>query len=1139
MNGKMLLAGRVLVMAFLWSTASHAQLVIQEDFSGAATSNTWNFFNGACLTASGSTSIASPGSPPGCATVLTNYYQLQNGRDASEVLVGGQTGTMPDAVGNGALRFTNGHPGGYNQNGAIIGNDTFPTGSGVVVTFKTYTYLGDSGGPGGDGADGMSFFLMDGAATPNLGAYGGSLGYTCSNQNPPYNGMSGAYLGLGIDEYGNFLNGATARGNNDNTASGLGLNTQNPQEIGMRGAGSISWSALTGGGYLNAANQNLYPAALSAALQQQAVQKTCETGVLWDYSSGAGRPTATPVADYAMIPNGNVTLSGVQIANEAATKRSQANSLTYRLRITPDGILSLFYAQNAGAWQSVLKGTSITASNGALPATFRFGFAGSSGGSTNIHEIACFKASPADAAGSSTNANDKQSGKVETGTQAYFAYYDPIEWTGGLTANPLNVDAAGNVTIAALAKWDASCVLTGVGAARTCGKTGVAGPTAAQGWTAGSPVTGRTILSWNPARGAGVPFEWANLSGAQKAALNFPDGHGLERLDYLRGERLNEVNATGVGLFRPRNSVMGDVVGSSPQWVGPPSSPYTASWLDRIYPAAVPMENSGQSYLQFVAAEQTRENVVYVGANDGLLHGFRSGSFALDGSYVNNATTPNDGEEVLAYMPAAVVNTIETANTQPGCGSLDYSNTQYCHAFFVDSPAGSGDLYYNGGWHTWLAGGLGAGGAAIYALDITDDSKFAETAAAAGSTVVGEWTPASISCSGNASCGTNLGNTYGTPAVRRLHDGEWALIFGNGLGSSTGDAGVFVITISATGVKTAYYLSTGYAASMGGTATGAAANGIAYVTPADLDGDHITDYLYAGDVQGNVWRFDLTSQTESSWAAAAAPLFKTSAGQPITSKLVVASVAQPSGPARLMIAFGTGQKFPITALSPATYAGGTQSLYGVWDWNMLSWNSMSTALYANLAGANPAATAAATGLTAPFTITPTASAPFTMQAQTATLSGGNVDLSATAVVCWRGSAACGSGNTMFGWSLALPNGGEQVIYNPELISSVFTVNTIIPASNATNTCAAATDTGFTYGISIGSGGLVPKFFQNYTADIQVIGVQNNATGTSYVVTTAAGGTWLIYQTASDKPGAMQIVPPTNTTVNRLTWTELR
>jgi type IV pilus assembly protein PilY1 len=326
---------------------------------------------------------------------------------------------------------------------------------------------------------------------------------------------------------------------------------------------------------------------------------------------------------------------------------------------------------------------------------------------------------------------------------------------------------------------------------------------------------------------------------------------------------------------------------------------------------------------------------------------------------------------------------------------------------------------------------------------------------------------------------------------------------------------------------------------MGGTATGAAANGIAYVTPADLDGDHITDYLYAGDVQGNVWRFDLTSQTESSWAAAAAPLFKTSAGQPITSKLVVASVAQPSGPARLMIAFGTGQKFPITALSPATYAGGTQSLYGVWDWNMLSWNSMSTALYANLAGANPAATAAATGLTAPFTITPTASAPFTMQAQTATLSGGNVDLSATAVVCWRGSAACGSGNTMFGWSLALPNGGEQVIYNPELISSVFTVNTIIPASNATNTCAAATDTGFTYGISIGSGGLVPKFFQNYTADIQVIGVQNNATGTSYVVTTAAGGTWLIYQTASDKPGAMQIVPPTNTTVNRLTWTELR
>jgi type IV pilus assembly protein PilY1 len=100
-------------------------------------------------------------------------------------------------------------------------------------------------------------------------------------------------------------------------------------------------------------------------------------------------------------------------------------------------------------------------------------------------------------------------------------------------------------------------------------------------------------------------------------------------------------------------------------------------------------------------------------------------------------------------------------------------------------------------------------------------------------------------------CGTRLGNTYGTPLIRRLHNGMWGVIFGNGFGSSSGDAGIYVMTVDqSTGAKTFYYFSTG---------TTSTADGIAYVTAADLDGDHITDYVYAGDLQGNVWRFDLTA----------------------------------------------------------------------------------------------------------------------------------------------------------------------------------------------------------------------------------------------------------------------------------------
>ena len=92
---------------------------------------------------------------------------------------------------------------------------------------------------------------------------------------------------------------------------------------------------------------------------------------------------------------------------------------------------------------------------------------------------------------------------------------------------------------------------------------------------------------------------------------------------------------------------------------------------------------------------------------------------------------------------------------------------------------------------------------------------------------------------------------------------------------------------------------------MGSTAS---PNGISFVTPADLDGDHITDYLYAGDIQGHVWRFDLTSANESSWKVTPGPIFSTG-GLPITTAVVVASGApNPGMQQQLMVMFGTGQK---------------------------------------------------------------------------------------------------------------------------------------------------------------------------------------------------------------------------------------
>src|SRR5207253_8843913 len=124
----------------------------------------------------------------------------------------------------------------------------------------------------------------------------------------------------------------------------------------------------------------------------------------------------------------------------------------------------------------------------------------------------------------------------------------------------------------------------------------------------------------------------------------------------LTGNRTCNVRPASVRMSLRRADALGAMADSSPAWVGPPIAPYTPVWSDRLYPSATNPETASgsQTYTQFVTAAQTRTNVVYAGSNDGLLHGFRSGSYDANGAFV---ATGNDGQEVLAYMPGAVVQT--------------------------------------------------------------------------------------------------------------------------------------------------------------------------------------------------------------------------------------------------------------------------------------------------------------------------------------------------------------------------------------------------------------------------------------------------------------------------------------------------
>jgi type IV pilus assembly protein PilY1 len=412
----------------------------------------------------------------------------------------------------------------------------------------------------------------------------------------------------------------------------------------------------------------------------------------------------------------------------------------------------------------------------------------------------------------------------------------------------------------------------------------------------------------------------------------------------------------------------------------------------------------------------------------------------------------------------------------------------------------------------------------------------------ASSLVVGEWTNATITCSGNAGCGASMGNTYGTPVIRRLHDGRWAMLFGNGFGSTNGDAGIFVGVLDpTTGKPTFYYLSAGAGPN----------NGIAFVTPVDLDGDHITDYVYAGDLKGNIWRFDLTSANESNWAVTPGALFTTAAGQPITTAIVAASGAPSAGmKQQLMLLFGTGQKTGLTNLAGNTYAAAQQSLYGLWDWNMSGWNSMSNATYASL----PPGTAATLG-------------PTNLVQQivnvASTANGGDVEIQNNATPCWSGSTGCTGASAQYGWYLNLPSTQEQVIYSPQLVAQALTVNSIVPAQTAPTSCDAGTDLGYTYVVSALTGAAFNQVFlppseannsavngnKSYT-DSKAIAMLTNATGSSFVTSNTSGYEYLVYETnqteggpggnaANIQGGSLGLNLPPNTVGHRLSWIELR
>jgi len=416
--------------------------------------------------------------------------------------------------------------------------------------------------------------------------------------------------------------------------------------------------------------------------------------------------------------------------------------------------------------------------------------------------------------------------RLTTNTHLYQALFKSGDWSGQLKAFPLLAD--GSIGPEA---WDAANVL---------------------------PAHGSRNIKTRDNGGNAVDFSGA--LGALTAA----------QVDYLRGDDSNEVS--NGGTFRNRTNKLGDLVNSDPHYVKDENFGYN------VLPGA-----EGSSYSVFLTGKSSRIAMVYVGANDGMLHGFQA----------------SDGVEQFAYFPNGTWSSLSLL-TSPS----------YTHKYFVDSSPTAWDAYWGASWKTVLAGSLGAGGKSVYLLDVSSPGTFGT------GDVLWEF-------KGNTAAQQNdMGFVLGNVTVARFADGNYWAVFGNGYESINGKAVLFMVRADdPTIVKTI---------DVGGTT-----NGLSTPLLVDSDNDRIVDLVYAGDLKGNLWKFDVAGTNTSLWKSAylsgatPVPLFqaKDSLGntQPITSLPEVGKA--PAGATGFMVYFGTGKYYETSDNTSISI----QSVYGVVD----------------------------------------------------------------------------------------------------------------------------------------------------------------------------------------------------------------
>jgi type IV pilus assembly protein PilY1 len=553
------------------------------------------------------------------------------------------------------------------------------------------------------------------------------------------------------------------------------------------------------------------------------------------------------------------------------------------------------------------------------------------------------------AAASSVSLN---SGSWNAGSKVYQGRFSSSDWSGQLLAYPVGTDGSANST----ADWDAAQKVN------------------TQNWN-----TDRQVITYKPsaALGArGVPFRWpanaaspgpAEIDADMVTALNKSgagavDGYGSQRLEFLRGNATREERNCAncpAPVFRSRPvSVLGDIVNSAPVYVGGA----TGEFRDTMETAR---------YTTYANTRAAQSPVIYVGANDGMLHAFNA----------------SNGNELFAYVPWAVRNKLSSLTSNP-----------YNHLFTVDGSPAVGDVFVGGAWKTLLVSGMNAGAPGLFALDVSSPSSFTEASAAS----VVRWEV------GDAD--GDVGYIFGRPLLIKMRDGKWRAITGNGYNSANGHAVLLLVDLE-TGAVTRIDTGVGSA----GTP-----NGLSPVAVVSSSDNNVADIVYAGDLYGNLWKFDLSSTSSSGWKVAYSvsgvnkPLFAATSGQPITARPDVTRF--PKG--GYIVSVGTGRYVDIGDNA----AGSTQTLYGIWDnGSTVSASDLQTQTVVN----------------------------------TVTDGSGNTYRQSTHAVGPADDTAIAGDNaislanyysTKKGWKLDLPSSGERVVAESTVRSGRLGISTMIPSA---------------------------------------------------------------------------------------------